>query len=53
MTDFSAWSYANLVAFAEQSHKEILALKADLKDAINAYRELNTKEKENDQHGKN
>ena len=53
MTDFSAWSHANLVAFAKQSHKEILALKADLKDAINAYRDLNTKEKENDQHRKN
>jgi len=49
MNDFSTWSHANLVAFAEQSHKEILALRSDLKDAINAYRELNTKEKENGQ----
>ena len=44
MNDFSTWSHANLVAFAEQSHKEILELKADLKAAITAYRQLNTKE---------
>jgi hypothetical protein len=49
MTDFSAWSHANLVAFAQQSHKEILELKADLKAAIAAYRYLNTKENENEQ----
>ena len=47
MNDFSTWSHENLVAFAEQSYKEILALKADLKAAIEAYRQLNTKEKEN------
>jgi hypothetical protein len=44
MTDFNAWSHANLVAFAQQSYKEILELKADLKAAIAAYRHLNTKE---------
>jgi hypothetical protein len=48
MTDFNAWSHANLVAFAQQSHKEILELKADLKAAIAAYRYLNTKENENE-----
>ena len=48
MTDFNAWSHANLVAFAQQSHKEILDLKADLKAAIAAYRYLNTKENENE-----
>ena len=49
MTDFNAWSHANLVEFARQSHKEILELKADLKAAIAAYRYLNTKETENEQ----
>ena len=48
MTDFNAWSHANLVEFARQSHKEILELKADLKAAIAAYRYLNTKENENE-----
>jgi hypothetical protein len=48
MTDFSTWSHANLVAFAQQSHAEILELRADLKAAIAAYRQLNTKEKENE-----
>lgn len=40
MTDFSTWSHANLVKFAEDSHKEITHLKDDLKTAINAYRAL-------------
>jgi hypothetical protein len=48
MTDFSTWSHANLVAFAQQSHAEILELRADLKAAIAAYRHLNTKENENE-----
>jgi hypothetical protein len=48
MNDFSTWSHANLVAFAQQSHKEILELRADLKAAIAAYRQLNTKETTND-----
>jgi hypothetical protein len=50
MTDFSTWSHANLVAFAQQSHAEILELRADLKAAIAAYRHLNTKENENEQY---
>jgi len=53
MNDFSTWNHANLVAFAEQSYKEILELRSDLKAAIAAYRHLNTKEKENEQDGKN
>lgn len=48
MNDFSTWSHANLVAFAQQSHKEILELRADLKAAIVAYRQLNTKENEHE-----
>ena len=48
MTDFRHWSHENLVAFAQQSHKEILELRADLKAAIAAYRHLNTKEDENE-----
>jgi hypothetical protein len=48
MNDFSTWSYENLVAFAQQSHAEILALRADLKAAIAAYRHLNTKENEHE-----
>jgi hypothetical protein len=48
MNDFSTWSHANLVAFAEQSYAEILELRADLKAAIAAYRHLNTKETTND-----
>lgn len=48
MKDFSTWSHANLVAFAEQSYEEILQLRADLKAAIVAYRQLNTKENEHE-----
>jgi hypothetical protein len=44
MKDFSTWSHANLVAFAQQSYAEILELRADLKAAIAAYRHLNTQE---------
>jgi hypothetical protein len=48
MTDFRHWSHENLVAFAQQSHAEILELRADLKAAIAAYRHLNTKENKNE-----
>jgi hypothetical protein len=48
MTDFRHWSHENLVAFAQQSHAEILELRADLKTAITAYRQLNTKENKNE-----
>jgi hypothetical protein len=47
MTDFAAWRYENLVQFAKEStermnllNAEIKALNADLKAAINAYRDL-------------
>jgi hypothetical protein len=47
MADFETWQYQNLVQFAQESTKritllsaEIEALNADLKAAINAYRDL-------------
>jgi len=47
MTDFATWRYENLVQFAKESTErmnllnvEIEALNADLKSAINAYRDL-------------
>jgi hypothetical protein len=47
MTDFSTWRYENLVKFAVEANErlallnaEIEALNADLKAAINAYRDL-------------
>jgi hypothetical protein len=47
MTDFAVWRYENLVQFAQEStermnllNAEIEALNADLKAAINAYRDL-------------
>lgn len=40
MTDFSTWSHANLVKFAEDSNREMLFLRNDLRTAINAYRAL-------------
>jgi hypothetical protein len=47
MTDFATWRYENLVKFAVEANQrlallnaEIDALNADLKTAINAYRDL-------------
>jgi hypothetical protein len=47
MADFETWQYQNLVQFAKEStermnllNAEIEALNADLKAAINAYRDL-------------
>ena len=47
MTDFATWRYENLVQFAKESTErmnllnvEIEALNADLKTAIEAYRDL-------------
>jgi len=47
MTDFATWRYENLVKFAVEANQrlallnaEIDALNADLKAAINAYRDL-------------
>jgi hypothetical protein len=45
--DFHSWSHSNLAKLAEEMYVELTALRGDLKDAIRAYRELNTKEKEN------
>ena len=45
--DFESWKHENLVKLAEEMYFELKALRDDLKDAIKAYRELNTKEKEN------
>jgi len=48
--DFSTWSHANLVKFANEAYDrvvddvyEIECLKQDLKAAIKAYREVNTR----------
>ena len=51
--DFRSWSHTNLAKLAEEMYFELRHLRHDLKDAIKAYRELNTKEKENGQDGKN
>ena len=40
MTDFSTWSHANLVKFANDSSQELLYLRNDLRVAIDAYRIL-------------
>ena len=47
MTDFATWRYENLVQFAKEAtqrmnllNAEVDALNADLKAAINAYRDL-------------
>jgi hypothetical protein len=40
MTDFSTWSRANLVKFANDSTQELLFLRNDLRVAIDAYRTL-------------
>ena len=43
--DFRSWSHENLAKLAEELYVEMQALRQDVKDAIRAYRELNTKEK--------
>lgn len=42
--DFSTWSHENLVKLAEEMFVELQALRQDVKDAINAYREIIRKE---------
>lgn len=46
--DFGAWSHENLAKFAKEAylkmqeqHDQIQQLQNDLKDSLNAYRELN------------
>lgn len=41
--DFKTWRRENLEKFASDSFDEILYLQADLKAAIEAYRNLNTR----------
>jgi len=48
--DFSTWSHANLVKFASETYARVIddvyemeELKKDLKTAIQAYREVNTR----------
>lgn len=43
--DFKTWSRENLEQFANASYQEILHLQADLKAALEAYRDLNTRRK--------
>jgi hypothetical protein len=43
--DFREWSRQNLEKFANDSFDEILHLQADLKAALEAYRNLNTRRK--------
>jgi hypothetical protein len=42
--DFQSWKHENLVKLAEEMYLELVNLRQDVKDAIKAYRELNTKE---------
>ena len=43
--DFKTWRRENLEKFASDSFDEILHLQADLKAALEAYRNLNTRRK--------
>jgi hypothetical protein len=43
--DFTTWRRENLERFASDSYDEIMHLRADLKAAIAAYRNLNTRRK--------
>ena len=43
--DFKTWSRENLEQFANASYQEILHLQADLKAALEAYRNLNRRRK--------
>jgi hypothetical protein len=44
MTDFRDWSRENLVRFAKQASIELQLLREELKAALKAYREVNTRE---------
>lgn len=43
--DFTTWRRENLERFASDSYDEIMHLRADLKIALEAYRNLNTRRK--------
>lgn len=44
--DFRSWSHENLAKLAEEMYVEMHALRQDVKDAIKAYREVITQEKQ-------
>jgi hypothetical protein len=44
--DFRSWSHENLAKLAEEMYAEMQALRQDVKDAIKAYREVITQEKQ-------
>jgi hypothetical protein len=44
--DFRSWSHENLAKLAEELYVEMQALRQDVKDAIKAYREVITQEKQ-------
>lgn len=44
MTDFSTWSRENLERFAQEASDELQILRDELKAALKAYREINTRE---------
>jgi hypothetical protein len=44
--DFRSWSHENLAKLAKEMYVEMQALRQDVKDAIKAYREVITQEKQ-------
>jgi hypothetical protein len=44
--DFRSWSHENLAKLAEEMYVEMQALRQNVKDAIKAYREVITQEKQ-------
>jgi len=44
--DFRSWSHENLAKLAEEMYVEMQALRQEVKDAIKAYREVITQEKQ-------
>ena len=44
--DFRSWSHENLAKLAEEMYVEMQALRQDVRDAIKAYREVITQEKQ-------
>ena len=46
--DFTTWRRENLERFASDSYDEIMHLRADLKAALEEYRNLNTRRKYNE-----
>lgn len=44
--DFRSWSHENLAKLAEEMYVEMQELRQDVKDAIKAYREVITQERQ-------